>query len=94
MDSIACDDRPPLRALRRPRASVTVPMRLTPDSVPSCVVRISMNRRPADVVNPPTDAWLKVRYVVTQAADKKPGRLDLLVRQPNCRVRVGQMIVE
>ena len=74
--------------------SVTVPMRLTPDSERSCVVRIAMNRRPADVVNPPTDAWLNVRYVVRQAADKKPGRLDLLVRQPNCRVRVGQMIVE
>ena len=74
--------------------SVTVPMRLTPDSERSCVVRIAMNRRPADVVNPPTDAWLNVRYVVRQAADKKPGRLDLLVRPPNCRVRVGQMIVE
>jgi hypothetical protein len=74
--------------------AVTVPMRLTPDSSPSCVVRIAMNRRPADIVNPPTDAWLKVHYVVRQAADKQPGRLDLLVRQPNCRVRVGQMIVE
>jgi hypothetical protein len=74
--------------------AVTLPMRLAPGTPSSCAVRISMNRRPADIVVPQTDAWLNVRYVVREAENGQPGRLDLLVGRPNCRVRVGQLIVE
>jgi len=74
--------------------TVTVPLRFTPDSSPSCEVHISMNRQPADIVSPPRDAWLRARYVVAHSTKQTPGRLDLLVREPNCRLRVGQMIVE
>jgi len=31
---------------------------------------------------------------VAGPAKQAPGRLDLLVREPNCRLRAGQMIVE
>ncbi len=74
--------------------TVTVPLRFTPDSSPSCEVHISMNRQPADIVSPPRDAWLRARYVVAHSPKQTPGRLDLLVRESNCHLRVGQMIVE
>ena len=74
--------------------AVTVPLRFTPDSPSSCAVHVSMNRRPLGTVSPPRDAWLRARYVVADLARPAPGRLDLLVREPNCRLRVGQMVVE
>jgi O-antigen ligase len=74
--------------------AVTVPLRLAPDSAPSCMVRVSMNRRPADVVSPPGNAWLYARYIVPRSATGTSGRLDLLIRQPHCRLRVGQMVAE
>jgi len=78
-----------------PRAqAVAVPLRFTPESGPLCEVHVSMNRRPAGVVSPPRDAWLLARYVVAGPAKHAPRRLDLLLREPNCRLRVGQMIVE
>jgi hypothetical protein len=74
--------------------AVTIPLRLAPDSAPSCAVRVSMNRRPADVVSPPTNTWLHARYIVPRSATGTSGRLDLLIRQSHCRLRVGQMIAE
>jgi O-antigen ligase len=74
--------------------AVTVPLRLAPDSAPSCAVRVSMNRRPADVVNPPGNTWLYARYLVPRSTTGTPGRLDLLIRQSHCRLRVGRMVAE
>lgn len=78
-----------------PRArSVTVPLRRTPDSAVPCPVMISVDFRRADVLEPPVDSWLRARYVLRSTSEPAAGRLDLLLRATNCRIRVGQLVVE
>jgi hypothetical protein len=78
-----------------PRAhSVTVPLRRTPDSASPCPVMISVNFRRADVVEPPPDSWLRTRYVLHSSTTPTAGRIDLLLRATDCRIRVGQLVVE
>jgi O-antigen ligase len=78
-----------------PRArSATVALRRTPDSAFPCPVMISVNFRRADVVEPPVDAWLRTRYVLHSSTVPTAGRIDLLLRATNCRIRVGQLVVE
>ena len=74
--------------------AVTVPLRLTPQSLPSCLVHVSANGRQAGILNPPTDHWLHARYLWRSSPGGASGRLDLAVRQTGCRVMVGQMAVE
>ena len=73
---------------------VIVPLRLTPQSLPSCRVHISANGRPAGILNPPKDRWLHVRYPWRPSPGGASGRLDLAVTQIGCRVMVGRMTVE
>jgi hypothetical protein len=74
--------------------AVTVPLRLTPQSLPSCLVHVSANGRPVGILNPPTDHWLHARYLWRPSPGGASGRLDLAVTQMGCRVMVGQMAVE
>ena len=78
-----------------PRAqSVTLPLRRTADSALTCPVMISVNFRRADVLDPPVDSWLRARYVVRSSGGPVAGHFDLLLRATNCRIRVGQLVVE
>jgi hypothetical protein len=74
--------------------AVTVPLRLTPQSPPSCLVHVSANGRPLGILSPPKDHWLHARYLWQPSPGGASGRLDLAVRQIGCRVMVGQMAVE
>ena len=89
------EDRPGLR----PRCSsggarCHCPLRLTPPSPPSCLVHVSANGRPLDILNPPRDHWLHARYLWQPSPGGVSGRLDLAVTQIGCRVMVGRMTVE
>jgi len=78
-----------------PRArSVIVPLRRTPDSAGPCPVMLSVNFRRADVLDPPADSWLRARYALRPSTPPAAGRIDLLTRAANCRIRVGQLVVE
>jgi hypothetical protein len=74
--------------------TVTVPLRRTPDSASPCPVMVSFNFRRADVVEPPADSWLRARYVLRASTPPVAGRLDLLLRAANCRISVGELIIE
>jgi hypothetical protein len=73
---------------------VILPLRLTPASRASCVVRLSADGHQVGAVNPPIDHWLQARYVWRPAKGMAAGRLDVVVRETDCRVMVGQMTVE
>jgi len=70
-----------------------IPLRLTDDSELPCVVRIQVDGRPANALDPVRDEWRTLTMEFRPSGgDPLSRQIDLMVEGPRCHLKVGSLV--
>lgn len=71
---------------------VEIPLRVTGESTPPCLVQIAIDGRPVNMVSVDSSVWTRTTIELTPAKSGRPSRpVELTVQRAECRLMAGEM---